>query len=56
VVNERHGSFRRPVLHRATADTSALGNLLEQLRSLRADLRFREDGIHTILTVDRRSK
>ena len=25
----------------------------DQLRSARADLRFREDGIHTVLTLDR---
>ncbi len=53
VVNERHGSFRKPVLNRATADNSPLNGLLETLRSARADLRFREDGIHTILTLER---
>jgi hypothetical protein len=53
VVNERHGSFRKPSLHRTTAETSPLNFLLDQLRSIRADLRFREDGIHTVLTMDR---
>jgi len=54
VVNERHGSFRKPVLANTTVDTSLLNQLLETLRSVRADLRFREDGIHTVLTLERR--
>jgi hypothetical protein len=54
VVNERHGSFRKPTLHKTTADNSPLNFLLDQLRSVRADLRFREDGIHTVLTIERR--
>jgi hypothetical protein len=53
VGNERHGSLRRPRLHPSTADTSPLNFLLDQLRSVRADLRFREDGIHTVLTLER---
>jgi hypothetical protein len=53
VVNERHGSFRKPTLHNTTADNSPLNFLLDQMRSIRADLRFREDGIHTVLTIDR---
>ncbi len=56
VVNERHGSFRKPTLHPSTADRSPLNFLLDQLRSLRADLRFREDGIHTVLTLQRGPK
>ena len=53
VVNERHGSFRKPVLLKTTADTSPLNRLLDTLQSVRADLRFREDGIHTVLTLER---
>ena len=53
VVNERHGSFRKPTLKATTADASPLNFLFDQLRSVRADLRFREDGIHTVLTVER---
>jgi hypothetical protein len=53
VTNERHGSHRVPVLNKTTADNSPLNRLLETLRSVRADLRFREDGIHTVLTLDR---
>jgi hypothetical protein len=53
VVNERHGSFRKPTLRTTTAETSPLNFLTDQLRSVRADLHFREDGIHTVLTLDR---
>jgi hypothetical protein len=53
VVNERHGSFRKPTLQKTTADNSPMNFLLDQLRSVRADLRFKEDGIHTVLTIDR---
>ena len=31
-----------------------VARLLGQLRSVRADLRFRDDGMHTILTIERR--
>lgn len=55
VVNERHGSFRKPTLHRTNADNAPLRFLLDQWRSVRADLRFREDGIHTVLTIERAS-
>jgi hypothetical protein len=53
VVNQRHGSLRKPQVHKELADGAPLGRLLEQLRSVRADLRFREDGVHTVLTIDR---
>jgi hypothetical protein len=56
VRNERHGSPRRPQSHASLADGAALKALLGQLRTIRADLRFREDGIHTTLTIDRRPK
>src|SRR5262249_15687096 len=56
VVNERHGSLRKPVLNKTTADASPLNQLLQQVRSLRADLRFREDGIHTVISLDRGGK
>jgi hypothetical protein len=54
VVNRRHGSLRRPDLHTDIDPSSPLAQLLEQLRTLRADLRFQEDGINTVLTIDRR--
>jgi hypothetical protein len=56
VRNERHGSPARPRSHKELADNAQLKVLLDQFRSIRADLRFREDGIHTTLTVDRQPK
>lgn len=53
VNNLRHGSFERERLHAGLDDASPLRGLLQQLQSVRADLRFREDGIHTILTIER---
>jgi hypothetical protein len=56
VRNERHGSPARPRTHKELADNAQLKLLLDQFRSIRADLRFREDGIQTTLTVDRQPK
>ncbi|HWG46649.1 MAG TPA: hypothetical protein VN688_28060 [Gemmataceae bacterium] len=56
VRNERHGSPARPKTHKTLAENAQIKQLLEQLISIRADLRFREDGIHTTLTVDRQAK
>jgi hypothetical protein len=53
VNNVRHGSYRRERLHAGLDDDSPLLDLLRQLKSVRTDLRFREDGIHTILTIER---
>ena len=53
VVNERHGSFTRPELHARPSEKSPLGQLLQQITSLQAELRFREDGVHTTLTIRR---
>jgi hypothetical protein len=52
VSNSRHGSFRKPVLERTTADSSPMNQLLESIKSIRTDLRFREDGIHTTITLE----
>jgi hypothetical protein len=54
VVNGRHGSLRRPELHGRVAETSELGKLLEQIKALRAELCFLDNGLHTILTIERR--
>ena len=56
VRNARHGSPRRPQTHKELAEDAPLNRLLDQLRTIRADLRFREDGVHTVLTVDRQPK
>jgi hypothetical protein len=56
VTNLRHGTLREPRLRAALADEASLRRLLDQFRTLRVDLRFREDGVHTILTLDRSPK
>jgi hypothetical protein len=53
VSNTRHGSYWRERLHTALDDDSPLRDLLQHLASVRTDLRFREDGIHTTLTLER---
>lgn len=54
VINQRHGSLRRPQLHGQVAETSELGEILMQFKSLRAELRFLDNGLHTVLTIERR--
>jgi hypothetical protein len=56
VVNERHGSLRQPIRNRPDADGSPMRFLMEQITSVRADLRFREDGVHTTLTLRAKDK
>jgi hypothetical protein len=56
VVNERHGSVRRPRLHAGLAEGSPLARMLEQFPRLRADMRFREDGLHATLTIARKGR
>ncbi|HEV3144131.1 MAG TPA: hypothetical protein VGZ47_09630 [Gemmataceae bacterium] len=53
VVNERHGWPRAPALRTTIAPDSPLAQLLERFRTLRTDLKFREDGIHTTVTLER---
>lgn len=55
VTNERHGSYSRPRLGDGLDDRSAGQQVLGSLRTLRVDLRFREDGVQTALTFDRKS-
>ncbi|MBM4069856.1 MAG: hypothetical protein FJ271_13015 [Planctomycetes bacterium] len=54
VVNLRHGSLRQPKLHDTIAADSPLAGLLDQFPTLRVDLRFREDGFHSTITVERK--
>jgi hypothetical protein len=54
VVNRRHGSYRNPTLHKDVERDSDLGRFLDRLRSVRAELRFQENGITAWLTVDRK--
>src|SRR5205085_2089278 len=51
VANKRHGTLRQPKLHAVIDAASPAGALLQQLASIRADLRFREDGVHTTVTL-----
>jgi hypothetical protein len=54
VVNQRHGSLRSPTLHSGIAETSPLNGILAQFPALRVDLRFREDGFHSVITLKRK--
>jgi hypothetical protein len=54
MVNRRHGTYRRPMLHTDVENDSDLGRFLNQLRTIRAELRFQDNGIHAWLTVDRK--
>lgn len=55
VNNEGYGSLRNPKWRSTLPDGSPLAQWLEQLRTVRVDLRFREDGVHTTLTLDRKA-
>jgi hypothetical protein len=54
VVNTRHGNLRRPKLHAGIDKGSPLDQLLDQFRTLRVDFRFREDGVNSVLTMERK--
>jgi hypothetical protein len=54
IVNQRHGSLPQPHWHRGIEADSPLGRLLDEFRSLRADLRFQEDGVNTTVTIQRK--
>ncbi len=56
MINQRHGSVRRPHLHAGVDPASPNGQLLEMFRAIRADLKFREDGVHTTITLQRQEK
>ena len=55
VVNRRHGSLRQPIWHRDMDAGSPLARLLDQFQTLRADLRFKEDGVQTTVTIERKT-
>jgi hypothetical protein len=54
VANRRHGTYHRPQTHSDVQETSELGKLLNEFKALRAELRFHDNGLHTVLTIDRR--
>jgi hypothetical protein len=51
VRNARHGSIRRPKRAAEPDPASPAALLLERFRSVRADLRFKEDGVQTTVTL-----
>jgi hypothetical protein len=56
VLSPRHGSLRKQTQHTGIAASSPLEHLLQEFRTIRADLRFKEDGINTVLTIERKRK
>ncbi|MFO0968729.1 MAG: hypothetical protein U0793_24495, partial [Gemmataceae bacterium] len=54
VVNKRHGSPRKPALADGVDPDSPLGKLLENFEMIRADMRFREDGLHAAVVIRRK--
>jgi hypothetical protein len=55
VTNPRHGSPRRPRLHRGKDEDSPLVELLRRFPRVSSEVRFRDDGLHLIAEVERRS-
>jgi hypothetical protein len=50
VRNVRHGTWDRPVVHLAPEARSPLAKFVRRFDTLGVDLRFREDGIHAVMT------
>lgn len=51
IVNEQFGSRRQPKTPKGLLETSKVNQLFESIETIRADLKFREDGIHTVLNM-----
>ncbi len=56
VENIWHGSARNPQMRGGFDEHAPLSQLLEQFKTIRADLRFKEDGINTVVTIERGKK
>ncbi len=56
VVNLRHGTVRQPRFAGSIDAGSPMAQMLEEFEAIRADLRLREDGIHTTLTFRKNDK
>jgi hypothetical protein len=56
VRNARHGTWQTPSPHASLDARSALARFIRGMESLSAELRFREDGIHTTITFKRAGK
>jgi hypothetical protein len=53
-MGERHGSAAQPRRHRFMDAQSPLRQLLEELRTVRVNWRFREERLETMLTIERK--
>ena len=56
VTNTVHGSLRHAKMPEKLAVELPLQKMLAEVVNFRLDLRFREDGIHTVLTLNRQPK
>jgi hypothetical protein len=53
VVNRRHGSWRKPTLAPTLSVNAPLRQILDSAKGIQLELRFREDGVHTKVTLDK---
>jgi hypothetical protein len=56
VENVWHGSPRNPQMRGGFDEHAPLAQLLDEFRKIRADLRFQEDGVNTVVTIERKKK
>jgi hypothetical protein len=56
VENIWHGSARYPQMRGGFDEHAPLSQLLEQFRTIRAEFRFKEDGVNTVVTIERGKK
>src|SRR5262249_13745107 len=56
VRNKWHGSLSEPRFRARLEADAMLAKLVGQLRSVRGDIRFQDDGVHTTLTIDRAAR
>jgi len=54
VVNRRHGTHARPQRHSGVEASSELGKLLDEIKAVRAEVQFQENGLHAVLRIERR--
>ncbi|MCH7728621.1 MAG: hypothetical protein IH991_19375, partial [Planctomycetes bacterium] len=54
VVNRRHGSFSRPTRHGRVEPASEPGTLLDQIKAFQVEMQFRDNGLDSVLTIERR--
>ncbi len=54
--NVWHGSPRNPQMRGGFDEHAPLAQLLDEFRKIRAELRFQEDGVNTVVTIERKKK